>query len=78
MLNFLLRLPNKYLLLLIFLVIFAAYLFFQTDFLANLARESLVAILTLLGAQKGMEVAREWQKRETADQTEKAKKQTSN
>lgn len=67
MLNFLSRLPNKYLLLLIFLVIFAAYLVFQTDFLANLARESLVAVLTLLGAQKGMEAMREWQKRENGD-----------
>lgn len=67
MLNFLSRLPNKYLLIFIFLVIFVAYLFYQSDFLANLAREALVAVLTLLGAQKGMEMMRDRQKWEKTD-----------
>lgn len=52
MLNFLSRLPNKYLLIFIFLIIFAAYIYFRNEFLAQLVDKALIAILTLLGLQR--------------------------
>ena len=49
--HFLTEFPNKILLSVLFGVIFAAYLIFQTDFLAQLSRDAFVAVLTIVGAR---------------------------
>lgn len=49
---FLIRLPNKYLMLFLFLIVFPAYLYFRSDFLGQMADKLLIAILALLGTQK--------------------------
>jgi len=52
---FLSKLPNKYLLFIIFLFVFAAYLYYRTDFLAQLAEKAFLAAVALIGAQKAQQ-----------------------
>lgn len=49
--HFLTEFPNKILLSVLFAFVFAAYLIFQTDFLAQLSRDAFVAVLTIVGAR---------------------------
>jgi hypothetical protein len=50
--EFLKNFPNKWLLFLLFVIVFASYLWLRHDFLAQVSRDLIVAILTITGVRQ--------------------------